>query len=55
MLWDEYGIGCEDWDMRNAVESAKATKPKRSRCDQLALPGFLATDPIGIFDLIDSR
>ncbi|TWT94931.1 putative transposase [Neorhodopirellula pilleata] len=55
MLWDKYGIGCEDWDMRNALESAKALEPKRSSNDQLRLPGFWRPDPLVAFDLIDSR
>lgn len=55
MLWEEYGIGYEDWAMRNSVESAEAAEPKRSSCEQLSLPGFWPPTPLVMADLIDSR
>ena len=53
MLWEEYGIGYEDWEMRNTVEGAEATEQKRPSCEQLTLPGFLPPAPLVVFDLID--
>ena len=52
MLWEEYGIGLEDWDMRNTVEGAEVSEQMRSSCEQLMLPGFLPPVPLGEFDLI---
>jgi hypothetical protein len=55
MLWEEYGIGLEDWDMRNSVESAKEPEPIRPSCVPLTLPGFSPLAPLAVPNLIKSR